>query len=334
MADTDTTRVVLRAMGTDVTVVAEGAVPGDVEASTAELLERLEAQWSRFRPTSELSRLNAANGSWVVVSPDTFELVARAVDAWRDTAGCFDPTVLPALIAAGYDRDFTQITSSSSSSSSSSPPPSSPAPAAPPPPPPPPPPSSSGPSRSPAPGCGGIELDPTVGAIRLPVGVALDLGGIGKGRAADLLARTVLGLGARGVLADLGGDVRVMGEPPRDEGWLLDVDDPLHTGATGRLSLRGGAVATSTRLRRAWSKGGQPQHHLIDPRTGAPAMTGLASVTVVAGSACRAEVLAKAAFVAGPDDGAALLAAAKVTGLLVHDDGRVEDLPGLEPFRS
>ncbi|MFI5046546.1 MAG: FAD:protein FMN transferase [Acidimicrobiia bacterium] len=309
MAGADTTRAALRAMGTDVTVVVHGTAFAGLEASAAAFLERLEARWSRFRAASELSRLNAAHGEWVVVSPDTFDLVALAVDAWRETGGRFDPTVLPALLASGYDRDFAEVAASDTATATGDP-------------------------VGPSPGGAGIELDRTVGAIRLPPGVALDLGGIGKGRAADLLAQELLGLGARGVLADLGGDVRVAGAPPRAEGWLIEVDDPLGTGATGRLSLLEGAVATSTRLRRAWSRGGRALHHLIDPRTGEPAVTGLAAVTVVGGSACRAEVLAKAAFVAGPRDGAALLAAASVTGLLVHDDGRVEDLPGLGPFRA
>jgi thiamine biosynthesis lipoprotein len=74
-------------------------------------------------------------------------------------------------------------------------------------------------------------------------------------------------------------------------------------------------------------------HHLVDPRTGDSAHSGLASVTVVAGTAWWAEVLAKAAYIAGPDDGADLIGRAGVTGLFVHDDGRVTELAGLASFR-
>jgi thiamine biosynthesis lipoprotein len=308
VAGPPSTRVTFRAMGTDVSVVVDGDTEVDAGAIAPDLLEHLEAKWSRFRATSEVSRLNDAGGVWTVVSSETFDLVDRAVGAWRDTGGRFDPTVLPALVAAGYDRDFAEVAAREDDGV--------------------------GAPAAPAPGCAGVELDATVGAIRLPPEVRIDLGGIGKGRAADVLVGALLDAGARGVLADLGGDVGVGGEPPRDEGWLVEVDDPLGSGDTGRISLRAGAVATSTRLRRAWTRFGRPQHHLIDPRTGAPAATGLASVTVVAGSVCRAEVLAKAALVAGAHDGAALLAGAGVTGVLVHDDGRVEDLPGLAPFRA
>jgi thiamine biosynthesis lipoprotein len=113
----------------------------------------------------------------------------------------------------------------------------------------------------------------------------------------------------------------------------VEVDDPLATGATGALAIGTGAIATSTRLRRAWTRAGEPVHHLIDPRTGLPAVSGVASVTVLAGEAWRAEVLAKAAFIAGPDDGATLVTAAHATGLLVLDDGTVRELDGLAAYR-
>ncbi len=300
-------------MGTDVEVLAVGA---DAEALVtlgalaADALEALEARWSRFRPTSELCRLNAAAGAPVVVSQSTFSLIARAVDAWRDTGGRYDPTVLAALEAAGYDRDFDAVVPAGEDEAAT------PHPA--------------------VPGCGDVELDDLVRAVRLPPGVALDLGGIGKGAAADEVSAQLLdaGLpGVTGVLVNLGGDLRARGDAPPPHGWVVDVDDPLGTGATGLLAFGEGAIATSTRLRRSWTRGARTLHHLIDPRTGEPADSGLASVTVVAGEAWRAEVLAKAAFVAGADDGRALVEAAEAAGLFVTDDGAVVELGGLGRFR-
>jgi thiamine biosynthesis lipoprotein len=135
------------------------------------------------------------------------------------------------------------------------------------------------------------------------------------------------------VLVNLGGDLRARGVAPAPHGWVVAVDDPLDTGCTGVLALAGGAIATSTKLRRAWTRGDRSLHHLIDPRTGEPAESGLASVTVVAGDAWRAEVLAKAAFVAGLDGGRALIEDAGGTGLFVTDDGDVVELDGLSRFR-
>jgi len=294
-----------RAMGTDVTVLTLGAPP-DAGADPATAIERLEARWSRFRPTSELCVLNAAATAPLVVSPETFSLVELAVRSWEMTGGRYDPTVLPAVVAAGYDRDFGDVAARGAG------------PAA---------------TTGPAPGCAGIELDPVVRAVRLPAGVALDLGGIGKGYAADLVARELVDGGARGALVNLGGDLRAVGDAPEPHGWVVAVDDPLDTGETGLLALAEGAIATSTRLRRAWDREGVAAHHLIDPRTGRPAWSGLASVTVVAREAWRGEVLAKAAFIGGAGEGAALIESSGATGLLVHDDGRVQELGGLSAFR-
>jgi thiamine biosynthesis lipoprotein len=295
-----------RAMGTDVTVLALGA-GSDALMAAADAIERLEAKWSRFRPTSELCRVNEAAGSPVVVSPETFALVQRAVDAWGFTDGHYDPTILPALLAAGYDRSFDELVPSES------------APAG---------------EPVPSPGCAGIVLDWVVGSVQLPRGVAIDLGGIGKGYAADLVARDLVEAGARGVLVNLGGDLRAIGDAPPSHGWVVEVDDPLGTRATGLLAIAAGAVATSTRLRRAWARAGRLMHHIVDPRSGRPAQAGLASVTVVAGEAWRAEVLAKAAFIAGPTAGARVITEAGATGLLVGDDGRVHELDGLAGFRA
>jgi thiamine biosynthesis lipoprotein len=293
-----------RAMGTDVTVLTLDG-PADAGRDAAAAIEELEAHWSRFRPDSELCRLNAAAGAPVLVSADTYGLIDRAVDAWRTTGGRYDPTVLAALEAAGYDRSFESVQPSAE------------------------PPGASGP----APGCAGIVLDPVVLTVRLPRGMTLDLGGIGKGFAADLVARDLVDGDAQGALVNLGGDLRAVGRAPAPAGWVVEVDDPLGTGATGMVAIAEGAVVTSTRLRRTWDRAGVAMHHIIDPRTGRPADTGLASVTVLAGEAWRAEVLAKAAFLAGVDGAAELVAASGATGLLVTDDGEVVELAGLAAYR-
>jgi thiamine biosynthesis lipoprotein len=237
-------------------------------------------------------------------------LIAPAVDAGRDNGGRYDPTVRAALEAAGYDRDFDAVARAGDAAA--------------------------GIGAAAVPGCGAVELDHLVSAVRLPPGVALDLGGIGKGAAADDVSAELLGAGVPGVvgvLVNLGGDLRARGVAPAPHGWVVEVDDPLDTSRTGMLSLAEGAIATSTKLRRHWTRGDRSLHHLIDPRTGAPAESGLASVTVVAGEAWRAEVLAKAAFVAGADEGRALIARAGATGLFVTDGGDVVELDGLEDFR-
>ncbi|MET9834012.1 FAD:protein FMN transferase [Streptomyces sp. NPDC006385] len=269
-------------------------------------LEALETRWSRFRAHSELCLLNASPGRWVRLSTPTVCLISLAVRAWELTGGLFDPTVLPALEQAGYTRTFEAVPRDLPTGA-----PDAPA----------------------APGCAGIELRGEW--VRLPPGVRLDLGGIGKGYAADLVAAELMAAGATGACVNLGGDVRTAGSAPGADSWVVAVEDEARPGTDlAWLALAEGAVATSTRLRRRWHRQGRELHHLIDPGSGAPAISEVASVTVVAGEAHWAEVLAKAALIAGLPAGAALLEIYKVAGLLVTEDGTAHSAGPWERFVS
>ena len=161
--------------------------------------------------------------------------------------------------------------------------------------------------------------------MRLPFGVGFDPGGIGKGLAADLVAGELIARGAVGACVNIGGDLRVTGTPPHAGGWRIAIDDPLG----GRhappplavVELAEGGVATSSRLKRRWrGRDGEARHHLIDPLTGTTACTTVLTASVVASEAWRAEVLAKAAFLA---DGSrlALLEHLDVAALVLTTDG-------------
>jgi thiamine biosynthesis lipoprotein len=316
-----TTSRTFKAMGTTAHVLITNGDDGErlVDRAVARI-EDLENRWSRFRPTSELCRLNATPGRPVLVSQETFEVVSRAVDAWFLTEGRYDPTILPALIDAGYDRSFEQLPVHSTNGTNVT---------------------NAGPIDLPAyqprlaPGCAEIRLGHTVDTVTLPVGVELDLGGIGKGYAADLVANELVKAGAGGACVSIGGDTRCIGTAPRDEGWVIEVDDPAFPSEHRtllRLTLAEGAVVTTSRTRRRWTRNGITAHHIIDPSTGRPAETGLAAVTVLAGEAWWAEVFAKAAFLAGPVHGLEVLAKADVSGFLVDDAGVVHRANRLESF--
>jgi thiamine biosynthesis lipoprotein len=143
--------------------------------------------------------------------------------------------------------------------------------------------------------------------VELEPGVRLDLGGIAKGYAADRACELLALAGP--CLVNAGGDVAVRGGA-----WPVGVAPGL------TLELAAGGLATSGRDRRRWVRGGREQHHLIDPRSGRPARSKALRVTVVAGSAADAEVLAKAAFLGGPVD---------APHVLVTDDGRTVLAGGL-----
>ncbi|HEY2665352.1 MAG TPA: FAD:protein FMN transferase [Actinomycetota bacterium] len=303
-------RLEFRVMGSDATVVAVGGRPGLTQRAR-DRLDRLEDLWSRFRPDSEVSRLNAAGGRPLEVSPETIHLVGTAVEAWSVTRGAYDPTVLGDVLRAGYTVSFESLRAVPI-----------------------------GPLahielRI---GAGGIGVDPVARTVELPPGVGFDPGGIGKGLAADMVVAELMAAGAQGACVNVGGDLRVCGTPPDGvpgSGWGIGVDDPFADGSIAVLGLADGGVATSSRLLRRWTgAGGKPAHHLIDPRTGAPADSGLASVTVVAAAAWQAEMLSKAVFVTGATAGAVLLDDFGAAGLLVTDDGSVLKTANLASFLS
>mgnify|MGYP001306441311 CR=1 FL=1 len=283
------------AMGTEAHVVVVGGGLDHLEHARRRI-DLLERRWSRFRPDSEVSMLNAARGAPVVVSEDTSLLVARSLQAWRATAGRFDPSVHDAVVAAGYDA-------ARAGGPSHAP----------------------GPAR-PAPGLADVAVDESTGLVWLPDGLHLDPGAIGKGLAADLVVEELLAEGVDGVCVNLGGDLRVAGTPPRGDAWSVRVDDPRdRSRELTRLPVADGGVATSGRLDRAWLRNGRPAHHLIDPSTGEPATTDVVAVTAVAATAWWAEVVATWAFLG--DGEPASLGATEV--LVVTADDHVRSTPRL-----
>ena len=264
-----------RAMGTEIELlVATDEASGALAAAEAEF-HRLEALLSRFRPDSELSRLN--DEGTLAAGPDLLRVVELALAARESTGGRFDIRVHGALVAAGYDRSFELVA-----------------------------PDDATPARFPERQPGGVEVRD--GVISLEDGVRLDLGGIGKGYAADLVAEGLVARGAVGACVSLGGDVRAAGDGPSEGRWAVPVEDPLdESREMFTYPLEQGAIVTSTVRFRQWVHLGRRCHHIIDPATGAPARTGVVAVVVADAQAWRAEVLAKAALVAGVDAGRALL---------------------------
>lgn len=264
-------------MGTVARVVLVGAGAPPVDGVVSEL-EQLERMWSRFRADSELSRLNAGDGHPTLVSHPTAMLLERAVWAWRRSGGRFDPTVHDAVRAAGYDRTFDELDELAGldgldDRSTAVVPARSTLPAA----------------GTPAIGCDDVEVDTRLDLVRLPTGVRIDPGAIGKGLAADLVATAAVEQGADAALVSLGGDLRVAGEPP-PEGWEIELDH--HLTEPARVNLLDGAVATSSTLRRRWRTAGGPAHHVIDPRTGRPSTGPVVACSVLAAEAWWAEAVA------------------------------------------
>ena len=279
-------RIEWRAVGTTCSAAATTGTGDELRARVAlvaaqDEVEACEAELSRFRPESDLSRLNAAAGTWLPVRRRLLEALRLALRAREDTNGRFDPTILPALVAAGYDRSFELLEERA--------------------------------AKHPIGWCAGanIELDHRGGRARLETGTAVDLGGIGKGyaagRALDALLSRAPSL--RGGLVDLGGDIAVRGEAPEGGAWRVAVSDPRRPGETLTiLALTGGGVATSGRDARRFGPS-RSLHHLIDPETGESALAGPFTVTVIAPDAAEAEAHATTLAIAGLAEAEAHVAA-------------------------
>jgi thiamine biosynthesis lipoprotein len=282
-------------MGTEAHLVVVGAGPALV-GHLLDVLGRLERRWSGSLPDSEISRLNANAGQAMRVHSSTLLLLEQAIEAWRLTGGAFDP--LDDVEPAGHDVSLDDWL---------------------------------GGPRDPFRACCDIEVDHADSIVRLPPGTAFDPGGIGRGLAADLLVGEALRAGAAGVCADIGGDLRVEGRAPNGGSWTIGVEHPRRAAPVAVLDVAGGAVATSTTLRRRWTIDGRARHDLIDPRTRRRSDTDVDVMTVVAGEAWRAEVLAMAGLLRG-SAGAFDLLDHLAHGLVVSGLGDVACSPGLGPF--
>jgi thiamine biosynthesis lipoprotein ApbE len=282
--------------------------PGALDAARALLeadLAALDAACSRFRPDSELAQLDQADGRPVPVSPLLAEAVAVALRAAELTGGDVDPTVGEAIVAAGYDRDFTLIPAD-------------------------------GPAVNLAvravPGWHQVRLDVGSRTLTMPAGVRLDLGATAKAWTADRSAARIAGTLDTGVLVGLGGDISVAGPAP-DGGWRIRVQDVTGhpdedpCGPATVVAITGGGLATSSTTARRWRRGGSVLHHILDPRTGLPPAPVWRTVSVTAATCADANTASTAAIIRG-DAAPGWLARLRLPARLVADSGRVETVAG------
>lgn len=294
-------------MGSKMHAIVESVDQPSTMADVPGWFEEWEQVLSRFRSDSELSRLNMAAGSPIVVSEVLWEVYAAALGAEHATGGLVTPLVLEALLYAGYDRSFDLLQSIDKR----------------------------GPQFAPqldfpealhrairVVEIKDVSADPATRSICLPRDALLDFGGIAKGWSAEQAAIRLKPCGP--ALISAGGDISVTGPMANGEPWGIDVEDPFNEGKyVETIYLYGGGVATSGRDHRHWLRNGLPQHHIIDPRTGLPAATDILTATVLAKSAAEAEALAKAVLISGSSAGLDWLDSdERLAGLLILENGQ------------
>jgi thiamine biosynthesis lipoprotein len=312
---------IFRVFGTTATLVVTepGRLAGARAIADTELAA-VDQACSRFRPDSEISILNAADGAPAEVSELFSELVEAALRAAQLTDGAVDPTCGRALAAIGYDRDFDQVKAAAGTAPGAAGRTAEAGAGA----------AASGhPGPGHVPGWRSVRLDRDRRLVQLGCGAQLDLGATAKAWAADRCARAISADAGCGVLVSLGGDIAVDGPAPAG-GWQVRVTDDHAAGpeAPGQtVSISSGGLATSSTTVRSWSSGGQQMHHIIDPATGQPASSCWRTVSVAAGSCVDANTASTAAIIRG----AAALPWLRDAGLparLVAHDGTVETTAG------
>ena len=267
-----------QALGTNVVLrVTNPAGLQDARAAVERDLAAVEEACSRFRADSELSRLNAQAGRSTRIGPLLMEALELALRAAELTDGDVDPTVGRALVLAGYDRDWLLLD---------------------------------------PPVDGQPELDATLtarticgwrtvaidrqrGTVRIPAGVALDLGATAKAWAADRAAVAAGAAGGCGVLVSIGGDIATAGPAPLG-GWRIHVTDDHRSDSSApgqTISIDSGGLATSSTAGRRWSHTGHTMHHIVDPSTGGPVIDTWRTASVAAACCADANIATTAALV-------------------------------------
>ena len=288
-------------MNTDVEAIICQPVDQQITAEKAlshvqSIFAEVETALSRFSMTNELSRLNQSGGIPFIASQHLFTVVSAAKAAANFTGGIYDPTILPDLLAAGYDRSFEKLSDDPDS------------------------PLYQLNSRF---NWRDIILDAEKSAVTLPSGCGLDLGGIAKGWTVDRVSEELKN--TSGFAVNAGGDMFLGGNRADGSLWSVGVADPLHPALNLTvLELTNCAVCTSSTTRRNWRRGGVYGHHLIDPRSGKPAVSAVISATVIAETAVEAEIIAKTALILGPIEGMEFIESQNdVKGILALETGEM-----------
>jgi thiamine biosynthesis lipoprotein len=268
-------RLSFEALGTRCEV-QYGAPGGDLQAQAFERaavtwVEAFEAKYSRFRPDSLISRINAAAGrEWVTVDAEAEALFKLCDTLHFMTQGVLDPTALPLLRLWDYKATTPRIPSAGEIAAARA-----------------------------LVGWKQVRREP--GRMMLPLaGMALDLGGFGKEYAVDVVTQLAVDHRLPCALVDFGHDLRAIGAPPGRPAWHIGLEDPQAPGrSTGSVALVNRGIASSGDYLRGFTINGRRYGHIIDPRTGSPVANGCVQANVVAASCLQAGVLSTTAFVLG-----------------------------------
>ena len=264
-------------MDTKMTVKVYGEGAPEAAREAKERLQGLDALWSATSEGSDVARLNSGAGEAVVLAPETMRLLRLSEAVREETKGALDVTLLPLLKLWGFSGGVHRVPTAEEIEAARA-----------------------------LTGAGKLKLDEAAGTARLEKGSSVELGAVAKGYAGELVAAELKSRGVRSALLDLGGNIETIGAREGGAPWRVGLRNPFGGALLGTVEVADAAVVTSAIDQRFFTdEAGNRYWHILDPATGKPAASGLASATVVASSGGRADALSTALFVMGAERAAA-----------------------------
>ena len=265
------------AMDTKMTVKVYGEGAPEAAREAKERLQALDALWSATHEGSDVARLNSGAGEAIALSPKTMRLLRMSEEVREETKGALDVTLAPLLQLWGFTGGVHRVPTAEEIEAARA-----------------------------LTGAGKLKLDEAAGTARLEKGSSVELGAVAKGYAGELVAAELKSCGVRSALLDLGGNIEAVGMREDGTPWRVGLRNPFGGALLGTVEVADAAVVTSAIDQRFFTdEAGNRYWHILDPATGKPAASGLASATVVASSGGRADALSTALFVMGAERAAA-----------------------------
>ena len=285
------------ALDTEITVrIHAGGDEQDAEAALARI-DACERLLSAHREGSDIAAVNASGGQPVRVDALTARVLERALTIGRETEGALDVTLLAVSALWDYRSESPRVPPQQQIDEAL--------------------------RRK------GMERILIEDNVVVADGVGVDLGAVAKGAIGDEAVETLRARGVTSALLNLGGNILTLGSKPDGSDWVVAIEDPMGGGSVGTVAFSGSrAVATSSGAQRYFEVDGVRYHHILDPETGYPAGSGIASATVLASDGLTADALSTALFVMGEARAERLLREVypDCAAVLVRDDGTVRVL--------
>lgn len=260
------------AMGTYMTLTAYGESAGEALALSEKRIQELESLWSVTDENSDIYKVNHNGGRPTEIREETAEILQFALDMAKQTNGALEPTIFPVVTAWGFISGEYQIPDADELADLLE----------------------KADYRK-------VVLEENM--VILPDGMQLDLGAVGKGYTGDILAELLKEQGVTSALLNIGGNIQMVGRKPDGSRWRLGIQNPFGEGSLGVLESEDGAVVTSGNYERYFiGEDGKQYGHIINPDTGYPAESGLASVSIIAKEGKLCDALSTAIYVMGLEE--------------------------------